>query len=201
MKLLCISALAVMTMAALAADKENKTRFSPGAASSYPTKQSNDGVTVAASAYDTEALAHNAFGKLNPYQHGVLPVLVIIQNDTDKAMRLDGLQAEYIGLDRERIEATPPADVQYVGAAPKRPQPNMGSPIPPGVFKKKNPLNEWEIVGRAFAARMLPPHESVYGFFYFQARHRPGAKLYLTGITEASTGKGLLYYEIPLEVN
>ena len=33
-----------------------------------------------------------AFGKVNPNQFGVLPVLVVIQNDGDKAIRLDRLK-------------------------------------------------------------------------------------------------------------
>ena len=178
--------------------KKDEGRFAPGPASSYSSKQTNENITVAAVPYDTEELAHKAFGKVNPYQHGVLPVLVIIQNDTGEALRLDHLQLEYLGLHGDRIENTPANDVQYLGAAPKRPPPNLGSPIPTGVFKKKNPLTEWEIAGRAFSVKMLPPHESANGFFYFQAESAPGAKLYLTGVTVASNGKGILYFEIPL---
>jgi hypothetical protein len=199
MRLCSIVLMAFMTIAAAAfADKKNDGRFSPGPASSYPSKQTNDNVTIAAVPYDTDELAHTAFGKLNPSHYGVLPVLIIIQNDTQQALRLDGIQVEYIGADRSRIEATPARDVKYTGAGPKRPQPNTGSPIPPVFTKHKNPLDAWEIEGRAFAARMLPPHETANGFFYFQTRHMPGSKLYLTGISEAGTGKEIYYFEIPL---
>jgi len=183
---------------AWADDKKDEARFSPGPASSYSSKQTNENITIAAVPYDTEELAHKAFGKVNPNQHGVLPILVIIQNDTAEALRVDHLQLEYLGLHGDRVENTPADEVQYVGSAPKRPSPNMGSPIPPGVFKKKNPLSEWEITGRAFSAKMLNAHESANGFFYFQANPAPGAKLYLTGVTVASSGKGILYFEIPL---
>ena len=200
MKPLWICSIAAMLVAGVAhADKRDDARFSPGPASSYSSKQTNDGVTVAAIAYDSEELAHKAFGKLNPYQHGVLPVLLIIQNDTDQALRLDQLEVEYLPIHGGRVENTPAQDVQYVGSGPNIPRPNVGSPIPPGVFKKKNPLAAQEITERAFSARMLPPHESANGFFYFQTTHSPGAKLYLTGITVASTGKGILYFEIPLD--
>ena len=50
--------------------------FHVGLASSYSAKQTNENVTVAAVAYDTEELAHSAFGKTNPNQYGVLPVPV-----------------------------------------------------------------------------------------------------------------------------
>jgi len=52
---------------------------------------------------------------------------------------------------------------------PQRPNmiPGPGSKIK--VLKgKKNPLDAWEIEGRAFAAQMLPPGQTASGFFYFQ---------------------------------
>src|SRR3979409_911450 len=112
MKAFSICAVALMTAAVILADKKNDSKFSPGPASSYSTKQTNDKVTVAAVAYDSEELAHTAFGKLNPYQHGILPVLVIIQNDTDQALKLDHLTVEYTSLDNRHVDAIPPADVQ-----------------------------------------------------------------------------------------
>lgn len=87
-------------------DKKADGKFAPGPVSSYPARQTNDNVTVAAAAYDTEELAHSAFGKLDPNQYGILPVLVIIQNDTDQALRLDHLEAEYTGVDGRHVEAT-----------------------------------------------------------------------------------------------
>lgn len=194
-----IAALALPIAAPVAlAEKKNDSKFSVGPAASYPSKQTSDNITIAAVPYDTEDLARAAFGKTNPNQFGVLPVLVIIQNDTQQAIRMDNIKAEYLGVDGSRIESTPAMDVKFVGPGPKRPQPNMGGPIPPGLIKHKKPLAAWEIEGRAFAVRMLPPHESASGFFYFQTRAMPGSKLYLTGLHEALSGKEILYFEIPL---
>src|ERR1700727_3999787 len=106
----------VLFMATLAADNnKDAAKFSPGPAASYPAKQTNDHVTVAATAYDTEELAHSAFGKLNPNQYGVLPILVIIQNDTDQVLKLDHLLVDYTGADGRQIEATPADEVQTLG--------------------------------------------------------------------------------------
>src|SRR5258706_7162045 len=196
MKACWICAIALMAAAVTFADKKTDTKFSAGPASSYPTKQTNDKVTVAAVAYDSEELAHTAFGKLNPYQHGILPVLVIIQNDTDQALKLDHLTVEYTSADNRHVDAIPPYDVQTLGGVPPPKMPS-GSPIPHK--KYKNPLNGWEIEGRAFAAKILPAHESANGFFYFQTIHRPGAKFYLTGIKEAATGKDIFFFEVPLD--
>jgi hypothetical protein len=189
--------LTLFTASALVfADKKGDGKFSAGSASSYAAKQTNDKVTVAVAAYDTEELAHTAFGKLDPNQYGVLPVLVILQNDTDQALRLDQIQVEYTGVDGRRLDATPAPEVQTLGGV-RKPTLPTGSPIPR--IKHKSPLSAWEIEGRAFAAKMLPAHESASGFFYFQTNHRPGSKFYLTGIREAATGKDLLYFEIPFK--
>jgi hypothetical protein len=183
--------------ATLVADaNKDSAKFSPGQASSYPSKQTNDHVTVAAVVYDTEELAHTAFGKLNPNQYGVLPILIIIQNDTDQALKLDHLDAEYTGAEGRNLEATPADEVKTLGGA-ERPNVPVGSPIP--IHRKhKNPLDVWEIDGRGFAAKLLPPHESANGFFYFQTTHRPGSRFYLTGIKVAATGQDVFYFDIPL---
>jgi hypothetical protein len=156
-------------------------------------------VTIGADPYVAEDKVKTAFGKLNPYQLGVLPVLVVIQNDGDKAIRLDHLKVEYAGPNRDRVEATPAKDVRYL-RGPKTP---LGIPGPGGRIKvlkpKKNPLEAWEIEGRAFAAQMLPPTQSASGFFYFQTGLQRGATIYLSGFTEAGTGKQLMYFEIPLQ--
>src|ERR1700728_4834511 len=100
--------ISLMAVATLAADNhKDGAKFSPWPASAYAAKQTNDHVTVAVVAYDTEELAHTAFGKLNPNQYGVLPILVIIQNDTDQALKLDHLDVDYTSFDGRHIEATP----------------------------------------------------------------------------------------------
>jgi hypothetical protein len=187
-----------MAAATLAADdSKNAAKFSPGPASSYSSKQTNGHVTVAAIPYDTEDLAHSAFGKLNPNQYGVLPILVIIQNDTDQVLKLDRPDAEYTGADGRHVDATPPDEVQTLGGV-ERPHVQTPSPIP--IHRKhKNPLDVWEIDGRSFSAKLIPPHESANGFFYFQTAHQPGSKFYLSGIKIAATGEDLIYFEIPLE--
>src|SRR5579864_4211960 len=108
MRTISICWLVFMSAAvSLANNKKGDGKFSPGPIASYSAKQTNDNVTVAAAAYDTEELAHTAFGKLDPNQYGVLPVLVIIQNDTDEAVKLDRLEVQYTGVDGRHVDATP----------------------------------------------------------------------------------------------
>lgn len=193
-----VALIVLLSIAAAGADDKDKVRFSPGPASSYAGHQEMDKITLAAVPFLTEEQAHTAFGKVNPNRYGVTPVLVILENGTGKALRLE-LQAEMVGPDGKHVEATPAADVVYVGSSPKAPKMPGTSPLPFPSHQKKGPLNTWEIEGRSFAAKMLPVGESAHGFFYFQTEYRPGSKLYLTGIKDAASGKDYFYFEVPIE--
>lgn len=159
-------------------------------------KQTISAVTIAAQAFDTETLTKPPFGKANPIKYGILPVWVHIKNGSQKSVKIDNALFQYIDLNRRKIEATPASEVKYANA-PKRP--NMRpSPIPIPRGKPKNPLEAFEIEGRALAAKMLPPGESAQGFVYFQTDHRGSATLYITGLRDAASGEDLFYFEIPL---
>lgn len=181
-----------------AADKHSPP-FRPAPVSSFAHKQTNAPVTIAVEPYNAAEKEKPVFGKLDLYSFGVLPVLVVMQNDSDKAFRLDSLKVEYIGPNGNHVEATPAPEVRYLNG-PNRPVLIPGPPgLPPIGRGKKNPLNAWEVEGRAFAAKMLPPGQSASGFVYFQTGLQRGAAIYLSGLSEAASGAGLLYFEIPLD--
>lgn len=194
-----ILGLAASIQAGLAVDKDKeKARFAPPDIDAVETKQTADGLTIAAIPYATETMAKSAFGKVNPYEHGMLPVLFLIRNASKETLRLQGLKVEYIDRNRERIEATPASEVKY-SRGPRRPS-MTPSPIP-GVRLggRKNPLAAEEIEMRGWSAKMLPPGEAAFGFFYFQTGHRTGSRLYVTGIQRAATGQELIYFDVPLD--
>ena len=187
-------ALYLSIAAAFAADKD--TPFRPAPAASFSRKQANSNVTIGIDPYISGEKLKAAFGKLDPYSYGVLPVLVVMQNDGKETLSLKNMKAEYVSPRGDRVTATPAADVKYAHP-PSRPKtvPVPGGQIP---LKGKNPLNVWEIEGRAFSAQMLPAGNSASGFFYFQTGLQRGSTIYISGIAEAATGKELLYFEIPL---
>ena len=190
-------ALLMSIAAAFAADKDMAT-FHPPRAAGLEHRQTNAQVTIGADTYVAAEKVKTAFGKLDPYQYGILPVLVVIQNDSDKTIRLEGLKGEYVGPNRDRVDATPARDIRYL-RGPERPGVITGPGGKPKILSKKNPLDAWEIEGRAFAAKMLPAGQSASGFLYFRTGLQRGATIYLNGLTEAATGKELFYFEIPLQ--
>jgi hypothetical protein len=197
-------ALLMSIAAVLAPDKaapadKDQAKFTVGPAAGYPAHQTSEKVTVAADAYDTADKTRTAFGKLKLDQYGILPILLVIQNDSGQSLRIDRIRVDYVAPNGSHVDATPARDVRYLSGTRK---PNVVTgPLPtagPRISRRKNPLDAWEIEGRAFSAKMIPPGESASGFFYFQTGHRASAKLYVTGITEASSGRDLLYFEFPL---
>ena len=186
-----------LSIAVAQSTDKDKDRFTVGPAASYPTHQTSEKVTIAAIPYVSDDDTRPPFGKLNPNRYGVLPVLVVIQNDTGVALRLD-LRVKYVSATGLNIDATSADDVPYLTGAKRPSMAPMPLPIPRKT-NKKGPLNIPEITGLAFAAKLLPPGDAAHGFFYFQTSHKPGAKLYLDGIREAATGRELFYFEIPLD--
>ncbi len=182
--------------ASLAADE--KAPFQPRPVGEYPHRQTSENVTIAAQQIVTDEQASAAFGKLNPWRHGVLPVLVVIRNDGPNALRLDKMRIYYTLPGGTRAEPTPGQDVKYL-QGPRQPK-MVNGPLG-GIrgTKSKNPLAAWEIEGREFRARLIPPGQTASGFFYFEASvNSEAASIYISGLEDAVTRQELYYFDIPL---
>ena len=173
--------------------------FQAKPAADYAHKQSSEKVTIAAEQFLSDEQTKDAFGKLNPWRFGILPVLVVVQNDSPNAIRVDRMKFVYVLPDRSRIEAIPATDIKYLMGA-KQPKPVSGPLGGIHVGKSsKNPLTEWEVEGRAFSAKIIPPGQSASGFVYFQApTNSAAASIYISGLMNATTNQELYYFEIPL---
>lgn len=192
-----LAVIVLSITAAFAVDK--KPLFNTQPAASYPGHATQEKITIGVKPYNTDALAATAFGKVKPHERGILPVLVVIQNDTGKALSLD-LKAEFVTSTNDHAEAMTPDDVVRFEGIQRRPgMKPPTAPIPLPRKNKKGPLNTPEIEGRAFNVKLLPPGESANGFFYFQASDIAGAHLYLSGIKDAATNQPYFYFEVPLD--
>ena len=190
--------LAVSIAAGFAADNE-KSRFEVKPAAAYAHRQTSEKVTIAAEPMETDEQTRAPFGKVNPWRYGILPVLLVIQNDGPDAIRVDRIKLAYSLPDGSRIEATPAQDVRFIHGT-REPR---GLPGPTGGIRitrpPKNPLAEWEIEGRAFAAKMVPAGQSASGFVYFQASHSSAAAtVFVSGLEDPVSGKELYFFEIPM---
>ena len=181
----------------IAAEKD-VAPFRPKPAAEYANSSRQEGLRIAAEPYTYDDQTKAAFGKLNPTKYGVLPILLVLQNESKAVIKLDAWKIEYVDAQKNHLASISAQELPFL-KAPERPT-VKASPIPP-IFqrKKKNELTAIELDQRSWGAKMLPPGESANGFFYFQAVHEAGASLYITGIRNAATGQELFYFEIPLE--
>jgi len=152
---------------------------------------------VAAVKYESDTETKAAFGKVNPNEYGVLPVLVLFENAGEQTLLLDRMRVSYQYPGSE-VRPLAPGELPYVVGV-KRPNPNpvYKSPIP--LPKKKNPMAAEELQTRAFGAKSLLKGETAAGFFYFETRHQRRGVVYITGIREAGTNKELFFVEVPLD--
>jgi len=201
-KWLLLFLVSITAVAGANNDKDDKTEFKVKPALAYPRHQTSEKVTIAAQAMETDDETREAFGKVNPSRYGVLPVLIVVQNDGPDAIRMDRVKFVYNLPDGSHVEATPAQDVKYLNGVRQPKAPN-GLPTPIKIKRDpKNPLAEWEIEGRAFAAKMLPAGQAASGFVYFETTQRSAAaSVYISGLENPVTGKELYYFEIPMSGN
>ena len=174
--------------------------FRPAPASAWPSHQGIAEVTFAAVRYESDADTRPVFGKVNLNEHGVLPVLLIIENKSKKNLLLDLMKVQFMAPGGIRLDPTAPKDLPYL-IGPKRPNtgPKYPSPIPLPKRKKMNPLSEVAIDSRAWGAKNLLPGESAHGFFYFQTEWRRNSYIYVNGIREGLSLKELFFAEVPMD--
>ena len=188
-----------LSIAATAQSSKDAPAFRPAAAGGYPSRQVIGKLTLAAVKYESDEETRAPFGKTNPNEFGVLPVLLVLENKGDQTLLLDRMRVAYQAPDRTNLDPTPAEDLPYLKGV-KRPNtgPRYPSPIPLP-RRNKNPLATPELDTRSFSARTLLPGEAAHGFFYFQTRHKRNAVLYVTGIREGVTNKEVFFAEIPLD--
>ncbi|MCL4796914.1 MAG: hypothetical protein KJZ84_20280 [Bryobacteraceae bacterium] len=194
---------ATALLALTAAAQKNATPFRPGKAADYPSHQTVGPVKIAAVKYESDSETKPLFGgKVNPNEHGVLPILLIIDNAGDDTLLFDRMQVLYQQAGgRNSVEPTDPKELPYLMGVrrPRQAGAGGGIPSPIPLPRRKNPLAAVEFDTRAWGAKSLLKGDSVHGFTYFQARALRNAILYVSGIREASTGKEVFFAEVPLD--
>jgi len=173
--------------------------FRPAPAAAWPSHQTIGDVAFAAVRYESDADTQPIFGKANPNEHGVLPVLLMIENKGKENLLLDQMKIEFMAPGGVRLDPTAAKDLPYL-IGPKRPNTGPTYPMPiPFPRGKKNPLANVAFDTRAWGAKNILPGESAHGFFYFQTEWRRNAYIYISGIREGRTMKEVFYAEVPMD--
>ena len=184
---------------AFAADN---TTFQAKPVAAYPHKQTSEKVTIAVDPCDTPEKA--GIFKVNYKGYGFYPVRLVISNDSDQTLMLQGLKIEYITANKDKLQPATDADIYRRLVKPSKAdtgKPGIRLPFPVG--KKKEPLSK-EVREEYESAQLLTvpvtPHSIHSGYLFFDMMDmsvEPGAHLYISGI-KAGTQE-LFYFDIPMD--
>ncbi len=88
--------------------------------------QTSDRVTIGAKPYNTEELTAEAFGKKTDLlKYGVLPVLVVVQNNRQKTLDLREIEVNLVAADGRHASSVNPEDIPYLWSQHRRSAPSQ----------------------------------------------------------------------------
>jgi hypothetical protein len=172
-------------------------------AATYPAhdQHTDENVAVAVDPYDMPDKAQ--IFTVNYRDEGLLPIFLVITNDSDQPVSLAGMKAQFITVDRTKISPSSGDDIYRRLSRPNSSTSPYPLPFPrkkvKGAVSKKT---QDEIEAAQFNAKAVEPHSTQSGFLFFDvggiSTPVAGAHFYLTGVRNAK-GADLMYFEIPLE--
>jgi hypothetical protein len=203
MKRLKIS-IALVLLSALASHAEKARKPTPPQpAETYDMHQTINRVTIAAEPGDTKETRPNT--RLDYFAHGLLPIRVIVTNDTESPLTLDEARIHFISANNDNIPAATPEEIQRrmvtlkSATGTKVPLP-LPVPIPITVGKK----NTDDDNDFGFQTTTVQPHATVAGYLYYDINDLDApalahATLELRKVkTLSANGTYLESFEIPL---
>ncbi len=94
---------------------DDKQPFQAGKAAQY-SHQTSEKVLVGAKAFDNADLVAEAFGKKTDLlKYGVLPVLVVVENQRDTSIDLRDMEVSLVASDGRHVSAMSPEEISYLG--------------------------------------------------------------------------------------
>ena len=198
---LAILAVALVSVFCLASKQFVMPAAQP--AKTYPAHDdhSDEKVSVALDPYDLADKASIFAVHYNEIR--MLPILLIITNDSDQPISLTDMKAELVTVNRAKLSPAVADDIYRRVSHPSTRGTSYPLPFPTkkakgGVSKQ----DQDEIENAQFGAKAVEPHTTQAGFLFFDVEGistpLPGAHFYLTGVRDAK-GNELMYFEVPLE--
>lgn len=179
------------------------TKPHPQPAAAYPAHDyhKDEGVTVAADPYDMPDKAQ--IFTINYKEQGLLPVFLVVTNDSDQPVSVLDLKAVLTTVDRTKIIASNRDDIYRRLSHPSASTSSYPLPFPRkkvkgGISQKASD----ELDSAQFDAKAIEPRSTQSGFLFFDisgiSTPLAGAHLYITGLHDAK-GNELMYFDIPME--
>src|SRR5215469_6857999 len=195
------AALAATPFVCLAAKEFSMPKVQPAA--SYPAHDYHpkELVAVALDPYDGPPKS-NIF-VVNYRNANLLPVLLVITNDSDQPIVLSGMKPELVSGGGSKMSPETEDDIYRRVSHPQASGARVPLPFPTRRVKGGVNTKEWnEIQSAQFKAKAVEPRSTQSGFLFFDisgvTNPLQDAHFYVTGVHDAS-GNELMYFEVPLD--
>jgi hypothetical protein len=158
-------------------------------------------VAIGADIYDTPQ--KNSIFQNHYFEHGLLPVFVVISNDAGQPLSLGNMQVELDLGHRSHVGAANDDEILRRMITPPSPGPSkIPIPVPlPHKHSSKEQAILNEVQKAKFPTADVAPHASTAGFFFFDISGMDAplstGRLIISGLRK-SDGAELFYFEIPL---
>jgi hypothetical protein len=173
---------------------------------SYPARQTSESVTIAVEPLYTNALAAQIFDKKDMVTRGIMPLAVVIFNDNDFPIEVDGFSIELINKERHLFTLLPDETVRRFFKPEDNPS-IIGIKIPKPQQSKQLELDLLaDFESKFLRNKIVAPHDKGGGFLYL---HIPGSKnldeylvesrVYIPNIYRRDNRSRLIFFEIDLE--
>jgi hypothetical protein len=161
-------------------------------------------LAIAAEPYDSHEKME--IFRVDYISHGVLPVRLIVTNNSDRPISLRDARIIYVSAQGDRIQAADPEDVERLMTRKEKEGAKipLPGPLPPIKLKPKasNKAIEQDFDTFEFQALVVEPHTTRAGFLFYDigGLNHPlkGALLNLHKIKDAD-GHEFFYFEIPFD--
>jgi hypothetical protein len=198
--LLPLGAALVFPMICFAGKDFSMPKTQPAAAYPAHDYHSNEKVTVGVDPYDAPPKA-NIF-VIHYRDMDLLPILVVITNDSDEPITLSDIKAELVTGEGTKLAPATDDDIYRRISHPTASGARTPLPFPTKRVKGGVNSKEWsEIETASFKAKAVEPRSSQAGFLFFDvsdiSNPLKGSHLYLTGAQDSS-GNALMYFDVPL---
>jgi len=197
--------LALLLLIAPFAHAERKPK-PPMAAGQYTMHVEHESVIIAAEPGDTKDARPDT--RLDYFGHGLLPIRVIVTNNSTEPVNLDDARIHFIASDDTIVPAATADDIErrfFTEKSATGTKIPLGLPIPITVGKKdfqKKIKEDDDDFG--FKTTTIAPHTTAAGYLYYDTTDLPSpllskAYLQLRQVRFATSNRVIENFEIPLQ--
>jgi hypothetical protein len=195
---------ALICLTPLSAPASDHKAPPPKAAAEYPASDTHpsEHVTIAADPCDDPKQC--SFFRLPYIQHGLLPVRVVITNDSDHALSLDDARMQFISASNDKLPAATEDDINRRLFTIKAAQ---GTKIPIIPITIHHPVDKKIVQDDedfGFKSTRVQPHSTLAGYLFYDIKGLDdpalkNAELYVKMVHTVDNTQELFAFSIPFE--